>query len=65
MQILDETLCGRVDELIGSHKSQPLLSTTATQVAIGELIARTEGLERAIREIAVEIESLAARVDDD
>ena len=61
MQTLEETLCGRVDELIRSHRgSQPLLSTTATQVAIGELIARTEGLEKAIREIALEVEKLAA-----
>jgi predicted sugar kinase len=61
MDTLAETLSGRVEALIQSHKGgQPLLSTTATQEAIGELVARTEGLEKAVREIAVEVEKLAA-----
>jgi len=61
METLDGTLCERVDELIRSHKGrQPLLSTTGAQVAIGELIARSEGLEKAIREVALEVQKLAA-----
>src|SRR5262249_26943516 len=60
MEVLEDALYERVDELIKSHKGrQPLLSTTATPVAIGELIARSEGLEKAIREIALEVEKLA------
>lgn len=61
METLDEALRERVDELIGSRKGrQPLLSTTGTQVAIAELIARSDRLERAIAELAREVESLAA-----
>ena len=59
METLGGTLCERVDELIRSQR-QPLLSTTGSQVAIGELIARSEGHEKAIREIALEVEKLAA-----
>jgi hypothetical protein len=59
METLDETLCGRVDEVIRSHKSL-LLSTTGTRAAIGELATRCEGLEKALREIALEVQKLAA-----
>jgi hypothetical protein len=55
-----ETLSARVDELIGAQKGQ-LLSTTGDHAAIQELISRYKGLERAIREIAREVEELAAR----
>ena len=51
-----ESLYGRVDELIQSHKQEPLLSTTGTRAAIGELMWRIAGLEEAIRELALEIE---------
>jgi len=60
MEDVYETLCQRVDELIGAHK-HPLLSTTGTHAAIKELIARNEGLEKAIREIARDVQELAAR----
>jgi predicted sugar kinase len=60
METLAESLSGRVDELIRSHRGQPLLSTTEMQVAIGELIARTEGIEKAVREVALEVEKLVA-----
>ena len=54
-----ETLYNRVDSLICSHKgAQPLLATTTTET-IRELIARSEGLEQAVREIALEVEELA------
>ena len=55
-----ETLSERVDDLIREHRVvQPFLATTTTPEAIRELIARSEGLEKAIREIALEIEELA------
>jgi hypothetical protein len=55
-----ETLSERVDDLIREHRVvEPLLATTTTPEAIRELIARTEGLEKAMREIAHEIEELA------
>ncbi len=61
METLNQTLFERVDEVIRAHKGgEPLLSTTGSHVAIGELIARTEGLEKAIREIAMEVQELAA-----
>jgi hypothetical protein len=63
MESSDATLYERVDHDLRSHKglgAQPLLATTSTQAAIHELIARTEGLEEAVREIALEVEKLAA-----
>ena len=59
MEAVYETLSERVDELIGAHKGS-LLSTTGTHAAIRELIVRGEGLEKAIREIAVDVQELAA-----
>lgn len=60
METVTGTLLERVDELIEAQKShQPLLSTTATSVAIAELIARSEGLEQALREIAAEVQTLS------
>jgi hypothetical protein len=60
MEGVYETLSARVDELIAAHKGR-LLSTTGTHGAITEVISRVEGLEEAIREIAREVEELAAR----
>ena len=61
METLTETLIERVDKLIEAQKGdRPLLATTATSVAIGELAARSDGLEKAIREIAVEVQKLSA-----
>ena len=58
MQTLIEPLLERVDKLIQAQKSdQSHLSTTAK---IEELAARNEGLEQAIREIAVEVQKLVA-----
>lgn len=54
------TLCQRVDELLRSYEDSRLLSTTGTQAAISELAARTRGLERAMREIALEVQNLTA-----
>jgi hypothetical protein len=61
MDTLDEALRARIDELAGSDEGrQPILSTTGTQVAIAELIARNDRLERAVGELSLEIEALAA-----
>jgi len=60
MEALDETLYARVDELIRSHKQQQLLSTSGSRVSIAELAARSEGHEKALREIAVEVQKLTA-----
>jgi hypothetical protein len=51
-----ESLYERVEELIQSHKREPLLSSTGVRAAIEELMSRNAGLEEAIRELALEIE---------
>jgi hypothetical protein len=53
-------LVAHVEQLIESHRTQPLLSTTGVPGAIGELARRNEGLEQAIRALALAIEHLAA-----
>ncbi len=61
MDSLDETLRARIDDLAGSDEDrQPILSTTGTQVAIAELIARNDRLERAVGELSLELEALTA-----
>jgi hypothetical protein len=61
MDALDDALRARIDELAGSNEGrQPILSTTGTQVAIAELIARNDRLERLVGELSLEIEALAA-----
>ena len=61
MDALDDALRPRFDELAGPNNNrQPILSTTGTQVAIAELIARNDRLERAVGELSLEIEALAA-----
>ena len=56
MEATLESLYERIDELIESHKEEPLLSTTGTQAAIGALIWWNIGLEEAIRELALELQ---------
>ena len=58
METLTGTLIERVDELVEARK-RPLLSTTSTAAAVGELAARTEALENAVREIALEVQRLS------
>ncbi len=61
METLDEALRARIDDLTGADRGrQPILSTTGTQVAIAELIARNDRLERIVGELSLEIEALAA-----
>lgn len=59
MESLDEVLRERVDALTGSKKAR-LLSTTGTQAAIAELIARSDRLEKALGEISLQVETLTA-----
>lgn len=56
-----KTLAERVDELIQPEgESWPLRHTTTTHDAIAGLICRSQVLEEAIREMALEIQRLAA-----
>ena len=57
---LTDTLIERVDKLVQAGKG-PLLTTTPTTFAIGELAARIEALDNALREIALEVEKLSTR----
>ena len=61
MEDVDETLSERIDKLIGRPHKRPFLSSTGDHAAISELISRIDGLEKALREIAREVEELAAR----
>ncbi len=54
-ETLTATLIERVDKLVQASK-EPLLSTTPTSVAISELALRIEALEKAVREIALEVQ---------
>ena len=58
MEGVYETLAERVEVLIRAHK-HPLLSTSGTHGAVTEIIERIEGLEKAIREIALAVQELA------
>ena len=56
-EIHDTSLCARVERLIRSHKGErPLLHSASMHTVIAELIARNEGLEKAIRELTREIQ---------
>lgn len=54
-------LMARVDGLLESNRTQALLSTTSTNAAVGELARRYEGLEEAIRALALAIENLTTQ----
>jgi hypothetical protein len=60
LEALTDTLTERVDNLVQANK-RPIQSTTPTTDAIGELAARTEALEKALREIALEVQKLSAQ----
>ena len=55
METLTDTLSERIDKLVLASKT-PLLSTSSTSLAIQELAARTEMLEKAVREIGLEVQ---------
>lgn len=59
METPSETLAERVHELMHSHESKPILSTTGTRAAIESLAARMEGLEDAVRELSEVVQELA------
>lgn len=52
----DLALGDLIDRLI--RDDRPLLSTTGTRAAIAEFDARIQGLEKAVREMALEIDRL-------
>ena len=61
---MTDTLMKRVNKLIRPGRSSrkwgnPLLSTTPSPIAIHELALRTEALENAVREIALEVQKLS------
>jgi len=65
-ETLTDTLIQRVEELVHPRDAppewgSPLLSTTPTSLAVRELALRTEALENAVREIALEVQKLSAR----
>jgi len=65
MEALTETLMERVAKLVAAEPvppewGNPVLSTTPTPIAIRELALRTEALENAVREIALEVQRLSA-----
>jgi hypothetical protein len=56
-------LIERIDELVDpSERSltwgNPLVSTTPTSMAVADLAVRLEALEKAVRDIAVEVQRL-------
>ena len=59
LETLTDTLIERVNSLIGAGTG-PLLATTPPSVVIRELAARIEALETTVREIAVEVQEIAA-----
>lgn len=64
METLTDTLMKRVNKLIRPGRparkwGNPLLSTTPSPIAIQELALRTEALENAVREIALEVQKLS------
>lgn len=59
METLTDTLIDRVDSLLEVDR-EPLLATSPASVWIRELAARNDALERAVREIASEVQRLAA-----
>ena len=64
MTTLVETLDERVERLVCSHgDSWPPLHSTTMHETIAELIARSDGLEKAIHAMALEIQRLTADHD--
>ena len=68
METLTDTLIERVNKLVPARDAppewgNPLLSTTPTSLAVRDLAVRTEALEIALREIALEVQKLSAQND--
>ena len=64
MEALSDTLTQRVEDLIESHHHERLLTTTSVRVVMHELVERNDGLEQAVRELALEVQRLAAHVEE-
>ena len=65
MEDLTNTLMERVNNLVPARDAppnwgNPLLSTTPTSLAVRELAVRTGALEKAVLEIALEVQKLSA-----
>lgn len=66
-QVADtETLMARVTELVPPRTAPPqwgnaLMPSTPMPLAIRDLALRTQALEKAVREIALEVQKLSAR----
>jgi hypothetical protein len=65
-QPLTDTLIERVDRLIQASRAplewgSPHLSVTPTPLAVRGLAAETAALEKALREIALEVQKLSAQ----
>jgi hypothetical protein len=59
-----ETLCERVDTLVRAHDdSWPPLHSATTSAAIAKIILHIDDLEKAIQEMAIEIQRLAFERD--
>ena len=63
MKALSDALTQRVEDLIESHHHEKLLTMTPVRVVLYELVERNEGLEQAVRELALEVQELAARIE--
>jgi len=66
LETLTDTLIERVDKLVQASKApsewgSPHLSTTPTSVRIRELATEIEALQRAVREIALEVQKLSSQ----
>lgn len=61
MRNMPETLSKRVRDLAvdTGRREQPILSTTGTRAALSSLDARTQVLERQVRELSAIVHSLA------
>ncbi len=57
---MTDTLIERVDSLLEVDR-EPLLSTSPISFWIEELVARNESLEKAVREIALELQMRTTR----
>jgi hypothetical protein len=65
VESLADTLMQRVGKLVPPSRKRewgnPLVSTTPAPLAIQELAIRVEALEEALREIALEVQSLSGQ----
>ena len=59
--LIDTPLTQRVEDLIESHHHEKILTTTAMRAVMCELVERNKGLEQVVRELALEVQGLAAR----